>query len=119
MTLTDRIYAQSRILAGELDCRQEALLRILCVSAENALKGKLRRGICVDDCVGDFVAAASLYALAALSESDGVMAPESFRVGDVTVQRGGASAATSCLRRQAELMIAPYLQPDGFAFAGV
>ena len=119
MTLTDRIYAQSRILAGELDCRQEALLRAMCISAENALKQKFRKGVCVDDCMGDFVAAASLYALAALSESDGAMTPESFRVGDVTVQRGSGSAATSCLRRQAELMIAPYLAVDGFAFAGV
>ena len=41
-----------------------------------------------------------------------------FRAGDLTVKRGGSSAASQCLYTQAELMIAPYLE-DRFAFLGV
>ncbi len=115
MSLTDQIYTQALLLAGELDDRQRTLLQVLCRSAENTLTAKLRGGMTAQDCAGDFVSAASLYALAALSETDGAMAPESFRVGDVTVQKSGSSAAANCLRRQAELMIGPYLMGN-FSF---
>lgn len=118
MSLTDQIYTQALLLVGELDHRQEALLQVLCRSAENTLAAKLRAGIMAEDCAGDFVSAASLYALATLSETDGAMEPESFRVGDVTVHKSGSSAAANCLRRQAELMIGPYLT-DHFSFTRV
>ena len=55
-------------------------------------------------------------ALAALSESDG--SPERFTAGELTVQRGSASAAARCLRGQAELMMMPYVR-DSFAYLGV
>lgn len=118
MSLIDQIYMQALLLAGELDDRQKTLLRVLCRSAESTLTAKLRTGLTAKDCAGDFVAAASLYALAALSETDGAMAPESFRVGDVTVHKSGSSAAANCLRRQAELMIGPYLT-NSFSFKRV
>ncbi len=118
MSLTEQIYTQARLLAGELEPRQEVLLRMLCTSAENTLQAKLRAGITISDCTRDFVSAASLYALAALSETDRAMAPESFRVGDITVQKTGDSAAAACLRRQAELMIAPYIK-ERFSFMRV
>ena len=70
------------------------------------------------DCKADFVAAASLYALAALSEGDPTGSMESFTAGDVTVRKGKASAASECLRRQADLMISPYCV-DKFTFRGV
>ena len=47
------------------------------------------------------------------------MDPEVLRVADVTVQKAGASPATNCLRRQAELMIAPYLTCGSFSFRRV
>lgn len=118
MSLIDQIYAQALLLAGELDCRQETLLKMLCKSAESVLAAKLRNGITPQDCMGDFVAAASLYALATLSEVGDAMEPESFRVGDVSVQKAAGSAASNCLRRQAELMIGPYMA-DGFSFVRV
>ncbi len=118
MSLLDQIYTQALLLAGELDDRQKTLLRVLCRSAANTLTAKLRAGLTAEDCTGDFIAAASLYALAALSETDGAMSPESFRVGDVTVHKSGSSAAANCLRRQAELLIGPYLM-DSFSFKRV
>lgn len=118
MNLTEQIFAQSLLLVGSLDGKQEALLRLLCSAAANALTARLRRGISPQDCKADFVAAASLYALAALSEADGLDSVESFAVGDLTVRKGKSTAASACLRRQADLMISPYCV-DKFSFQGV
>lgn len=116
MTLEDQIYAQALVMAGELTQQQEELLRVLCRAARATLAGRLRENLTAEDCRADFVAAGSLYALAALSESDD--GPEQFTAGDLTVRRGSRNAAAGCLRRQAELMMMPYVR-DGFAFLGV
>lgn len=116
MTLDEQIYAQALMMAGELDREQDALLRILCRASRNTLEGRLRSGITSEDCRADFIAAGSLYALAALSEADD--GPERFTAGELTIQRSGSAAAANCLRRQAELMMVPYIR-DGFAFLGV
>ena len=118
MNLTEQIYAQAALLAGSIEPKQEALLRLLCRSADSSLTARLREGISPHDCKADFVAAASLYALAALSETDEMAQLESFTAGDVTVRRGKTSAASECLRYQAGLIILPYLK-DGFCFRGV
>ena len=118
MNLTEQIFAQAVVLTGSLEVKQEALLRLLCSGAANALASRLRSGITPQDCKADFVAAASLYALAALSEAEGLEGVESFTAGDVTVKKGGTSAASACLRRQADLMISPYCM-DTFSFQGV
>ncbi len=118
MNLTDQVYAQALLLAGALEPTQEALLRVLCQGAIGSLKARLRENLTARDCEADFVAAASLYALAALSEAQGLDGLDSFDVGDVTVRRGGASAAANCLRYQANMMMQPYLR-DNFSFQGV
>ena len=117
MTLTDQVYAQAVMLAG-VEQESEALLQLLCRSAVAGLKHQLRDGIRVEDCKADFVAAASLYALAALSEADEMMRVEQIQIGDMTLKRGGSTAAAACLRYQAELMMAPYLK-DRFCFRSV
>lgn len=117
MTLTEQVYAQAVLLAGNAGNLNEALLEVLCQSATGALTGQLREGLTPDDCKADFIAAASLYALAALSETDDLAELNYIQVGDVTLKRGG-SAAAACLRSQARLMMTPYLA-DGFAFVGV
>lgn len=118
MSLTDQIYAQALLMAGELEPRRDTLLRSLCRGASTSLAARLRKGLTPEDCKADFIAAASLFALAALSEIDSGTQPESFTAGDVTVHRGSGSAAANCLRYQANLMIAPYVH-DTFAFLGV
>ena len=118
MILTNQIYAQAMMLAGQMDSRQEAMLRTLCAAAASALAARLRDGIKPEDCKADFIAAASLYALAALSETGEEAQVGSFTAGDVTIQRDSSSAAANCLRAQARLMICPYLK-DGFSFVGV
>lgn len=116
MTLTDQIYAQALMLSGDLTPQQDALLQVLCRASKATLAARLRSGVTPEDCRADFVTAGSLLALAALSEGDG--SPERFTAGDLTVQRGSADSAAKCLRRQAELLLMPYVR-DCFAFLGV
>ena len=116
MTLTEQVFAQAALLAGELDGRQTNLLRLLC----GASASSLREGLTPEDCKADFIAAASLLALAQLNGVDDDAQVEEFKAGDLTVKQGSKNrdAASQCLQRQAELMIAPYLK-DGFSFRGV
>lgn len=118
MTLKEQVLAQAMLLAGELDTRQTELLGALCTAATASLAARLREGLTPQDCKADFIAAASLFALAAMGSVDDVEQVEQFRIGDVTVHRGSRDAASNCLRSQAELMIAPYLK-DRFTFRGV
>ena len=116
MNLTDQIYAQALVMVGSLSPEQDALLRVLCQAAKATLAARLRNGVTPEDCRADFVSAGSLFALAALSESD--TGPERFTAGDLTIQKSGGSAAARCLRSQAELILMPYVR-DCFAFLGV
>lgn len=118
MTLTEQVYAQAILLARSLTDGQSRILYLLSQAAVNSLTMKLRDGLTPEDCKADFVAAASLYALASLSEVDDESRVESFTAGDLTIRRDGADAASSCLRYQAQLLITPYLK-DRFAFLGV
>lgn len=118
MTLTEQIFAHALVLAGELEPRQEALLKLLCRSAENALSMRLRQGLSPEDCKADFISAAGLYALSAMSGTDEMDRLEQITAGDITLKRAGGDVASNCLRYQAELMIAPYLA-SGFTFRGV
>jgi len=116
MSLEEQIYAQALVMVGELTVEQDQLLRVLCRAARATLAGRLREKLTPEDIRSDFTTAASLYALAALSESD--RSPEQFTAGELTVRRGDSDAAARCLRGQAELLLAPYCR-DRFAFWGV
>ena len=118
MTLTEQIYAQAVLLSGVEEGQQKQLLELFCRSAQVHLSARLREGLTPEDCKADFVAAGALYALAALSETDPVATMERVQVGDVTLVPGGASAASRCLRKQADLMMMPYCA-DAFSFWGV
>ena len=118
MTLTQQVYTQALLLAGDLEPRQEELLKLLCASVVSSLSGRLRESIRPEDCLTDFIASASLYALAAISVQTDMGQMQRITAGDVTLQRSGTDAAANCLRYQAELMIAPYLK-DNFSFRGV
>lgn len=109
MTLVEQVYAQAVLLA-EVEKEQEAILQIFCRSAVAGLKAQLREGVSTEDCKADFVAAASLYAVAALSEVDEVNNLSQIQIGDVTMRRETGGAAARCLRKQAELIMYPFLQ---------
>ena len=118
MTIAEQVFAQAALLAGELNARQMDLLGLLCTAAASSLAARLREGLTPEDCKADFIAAASLYALAAISGTDEMDKLEQITAGDITLRRSGSDAAANCLRYQAELMIAPYLK-DRFSFRGV
>ncbi len=118
MSLTEQIFAQAQLLIQDSEQVNFSMLEMLCRSAENALARKLRQGVTPEDCKADFVAAASLYALAALSELDDISQLEQIKAGDLTLRKSSNDSAACCLRYQAEAMIAPYLK-DGFSFVGV
>jgi len=121
MTLKEQVFAHALLLAGDLDGHETELLNALCAASTATLAARLKTGLTPEDCKADFIAAASLYALSALESVADVDQAEEFRAGDLTVKRGGGSggsAASNCLRNQAELVITPYLE-DRFAFLGV
>jgi hypothetical protein len=119
MTLKQQVYAQAALLAGQLEEAQAELLNVLCTAATVSLTARLREGLRPEDCKADFVAAASLFALAALNRVREGESPEQITAGDLTIRKNAASdPASAVLRNQAELMIAPYLK-DRFSFRGV
>lgn len=118
MNLVEQTYAQAVLLSGVEEEGQKAMLELFCRSAVTHLAMRLREGLTPEDCKADFIAAGALYALAALSETDGVANLQRVQVGDVTLVPGAASAASRCLRMQARMMMAPYCK-DNFAFRGI
>ena len=118
MMLTEQIFAQAVLLAGPLEEQQAQLLKVLVQAAESSLRNRLRDGLTEEDCKADFVAAASLYALAVLHEAGKTGGLEEFRAGDLTVKRSNMDTSSRCLQRQADLIIQPFLK-DRFAFVGV
>ncbi len=120
MTLKEQVFAQAALLAGELDSQQTDFLSILCTATTTSLTARLRDGLTPEDCKADFIAAASLFALAAMNSISDSASVEEFKAGDLTVKQNlkNRDAASRCLHNQAELMIAPYLK-DRFTFMGV
>ena len=120
MSLRDQVLAHALLLAGELSERQQLILRALCAASTTSLSARLRDGLTAEDCKADFIASASLLALAALASVSEDVPEEQVSVGDFSVKKGKVThdAASNCLRAQAELMMTPYLN-DNFSFMGV
>ena len=119
MTLKEQVYAQAALLAGQLEAEQAHMLSVLCTASTASLAARLKDGLRPEDCKADFVAAASLFALAALNGVKDGASLEQISAGDLTVRKvSNADAASNVLHNQAELMIAPYLK-DRFTFMGV
>jgi hypothetical protein len=118
MTLKEQVFAQAALLAGQLGGNRLEMLDVLCTASVASLTARLRTGLTPEDCKADFIAAASLYALAALNEVGDTDRLEEISAGDLTLRKSSADAAANCLRNQAEIMIAPYLK-DRFSFRGV
>ena len=119
MTLKQQVFAQAALLAGQLDERQSKVLDALCMASTVSLEARLKDGLRPEDCKADFIAAASLFALAAMNDVGDAERLEQVTAGDLTLRKmSSTDAASNCLRNQAELMIAPYLK-DRFSFLGV
>ena len=120
MNLIEQIQAHAQLMSGNISPMQTQMLKTLCQAAASYLESRLRDGLTPEDCKADFVAAASLLALAGLTSYRAEDFSEQITVADFTMKTttGYRDAAANCLKMQAELMIAPYLK-DRFAFMGV
>lgn len=118
MMLREQVFAQAVLLAGQMDEQHTRLLQVLSRASCSSLAARLREGITPEDCKADFVAAASLFALAALNEAGKTDTLEEFKAGDLTIRRTGTDTPSKCLQHQAELIIMPFLK-DSFVFQGV
>ena len=118
--MKEQVYAQALMMTGELEEKDQQLLHILCGAAASSLELRLKEGITPMDCARDFIAAASLYAVAALGEARGETNVEEFKAGDLTVKTGTAKqeGAAKALIRQAEMLMKPYFA-DPFTCVGV
>ena len=120
MSLIEQIQAHAQLMAGGMIPQQGEVLKTLCQVAASYLESRLRDGLTPEDCKADFVAAASLMALAALNSYRAEDYSEQISMADFSMKTASSykDVASNCLRTQAELMIAPYLK-DRFAFMGV
>lgn len=118
MNLTEQVFVQARFMAQDLSQDNQAMLEVLCRAAVASLTARLRDDIAPEDCLTEFVAAASMYALAALSDVSDWDRVEQLTAGDLTVRRSSGDAAANCLRSQASIMMAPYTRPAA-VFMGV
>lgn len=105
-------------MAQELTAENEALLEVVCRAAVSSLTARLRDNLTPEDCLSDFVTAAGMYALAAMSDIGDWGQVEQLTAGDLTVRRGSSDGAANYLRMQADLLMAPYLKQP-FLFSGV
>lgn len=97
------------------------LLEALCTAAEAQTAQRLREGCAVGDCGDAFCCAAAMLAAAGMLTCRSGGEVEQMQAGDVSLRlgSGGACEAAAVLRRQSALLMAPYWEDDGFAFAGV
>ena len=119
MMIAEQVFAQAELLAGDMEDAGRELLRLLCGAAVNTLRCQLREGTSPEDIREEFIAAASLYALAEWYRGKGNTQFQEFRAGDLTVKQGdGAARSPESLKAQALALLCPY-RKDGFRFMGV
>ena len=81
MSLRDQVLAQAMLLAGDLSERQQIVLGALCTASTASLNARLREGLTAEDCKADFIASASLLALAAMASVSEDVPVEQITVG--------------------------------------
>lgn len=118
MTMTDEVYEKALLLAPDLPSEDQAMLQQLCRVAVVSLERKLRDNLTVGECYDEFVSAASMYALAAMSEVTDLNQLEQITAGDLTLRRTEGALAANTLRAQADMLMAPFVKL-GVAFVGV
>lgn len=118
MTLTQQVMNQARLMAQELPGENQALLEAVCRAAVTSLESRLRDALTPEDCLAEFVTAAGMYALAAMSAVSEENQLEQFSAGDVTLRKTSKDTAANSLRAQADMLMAPYVKPTT-VFMGV
>lgn len=118
----DIVYRAKAMLGDSFREGTEERLESLCIAAALELEGRLRVNIDRSDIGLLFVSSASLLAVSMYMELERATAGfESFSAGNLSVKlkNGGGGASSDSLRAQAEKLLRPYMQGDGFDFVGV
>lgn len=118
MTMTELVYAQACLMAPDLPVEDQEMLRAMCRVAVTSLENRLRNTLTVRDCHNEFVTAAGMYALAAMSEVTDINQFEQITAGDLTMRRAEGALAANCLRTHADMLMAPFVKMS-VAFMGV
>lgn len=118
MSIITLVTDQAIRLARADDPGQVDLIHMFCMAAVAELAARLRQGLTPENCKTDFVAAACLYALAAVAETDETLNLQHIQLGDMSVKPGGGENTARCLREQAVKILRPYCV-DNFSFQGV
>ena len=109
--MEEKILALCRAMGAG---REELLLPLVRAVSEQ-LAGRLRPGLASEECGPAFPLAAAMIAVDRLAGMTGGGEIASFTAGDVTVRRGAGKS----LSRQAEELLALWLEDGGFVFQGV
>lgn len=116
--MTQRIMELARTL-GQTAEQEEGLLATACAAAQAELTAALRDDVCPGDCPEAFALAGAWLALAGLEVSREAGQAESFRAGDVTVQKGNTQEKAKLLREQAKQLMSAWTKDRRFLFYGV
>lgn len=105
-----------------METEEEMLLTRLCEESFIQWGSRMRAGVSPEDCAEALIPACAWTALSGFLAGRQAAAPwSSFRAGDVTVSSGTGTALEQVqnLRGQAETIMRPYVEDDGFVFQGV
>lgn len=119
--MTERMTELAKSL-GRVDETEETAIACLCEAAEQELLGRLKDGVSREDCGSAFDAAGAWIALAGLCEARAAgETVTAFSAGELTLKtkNGAEDSGADALRRQAERLMKPFLEEDGFCFLGV
>lgn len=118
----DIVFIAQCLVDREFSEKELAVLGVLCAAAKDAWSQRLREEVETDTFRGIFTLACAWTALAALEESRGNIEPLplSFTAGALRVaEPADVPANARSLRRQAELLMTPYVEDGDFAFLEV
>lgn len=115
---TEEIYQTAEKLIGDAPENLETLCRM----AEQEISARIKPNVSMEECKDAFIQAAAMIAAAIYRGAKGGTEDVSaYRAGSVSVTKRVSESGGNyeSLRRQAELIMAPYIYDSGFSFIGV
>jgi hypothetical protein len=112
---TDKVLEAAVSLGGD----GSQGLRLFCESAQEEIIGRLRDGVQPEDFQEIFITASAMLALAGYRETGADGGAASYTAGRISVTGRDGGAVGVALRRQAEVLLTPYVKDRDFCFMGV
>jgi hypothetical protein len=112
---TDKVLEAAVSLGGD----DSQGLQLFCESAQEEIMGRLRENVQPEDFQEIFITASAMLALAGYRETGADGGAASYTAGRISVQGCDGGAVGGSFRRQAEVLLAPYVEDRDFYFMGV